>query len=72
MARARQAGIAVTAKQMFEQQTVRELAAVAHKTGEERGAKDGGEEGVEYPGARLTERELRKLSEIIGRTQSKE
>jgi amino acid adenylation domain-containing protein/non-ribosomal peptide synthase protein (TIGR01720 family) len=29
MARARQAGIAVTAKQMFEQQTVRELAAVA-------------------------------------------
>jgi acyl transferase domain-containing protein len=65
MARAREAGIEITAKQMFEQQTVRELAAVAHRSGSESEEEDRGEEGVEYPGARLTERELRKLIDRI-------
>jgi acyl transferase domain-containing protein len=72
MARAREAGLEVTAKQMFERQTVRELAAVAGRCDGGRSEAAGlGAAREEYPGARLTEQELHKLIDIIGRAHQK-
>jgi non-ribosomal peptide synthetase component F len=79
IARARDEGLELTARQMFEQQTVRELAAVAlpceaSSEAQPRTVRRDGASGytpADFPGARLTEQELHKLIDVISRTHHK-